>query len=232
MNRETLAIILALTLILTSTWLLSLRPVRIKIGDYYFSKGNFEQAANWYEKVVRKEKLKVNQDRTDPWGPSIKAEVLNDNLITNGSFESWWGRPKLDPYGWTRLFNIGVVERSDSIKHSGTYSVKYTRTENNANAYQDIPNHTAYQAMTCFGWVYAQKLNTLRIVIDDGIQASYSPWNCSENQWKRLSVTHVLSEKASRLRVILDVSGSFPNLATAGTYGYFDDIECKKATRH
>jgi hypothetical protein len=36
-----LALILLLTLALTSTWVLSLRGVRLKIGDYYFEKGNF-----------------------------------------------------------------------------------------------------------------------------------------------------------------------------------------------
>jgi hypothetical protein len=43
-NHKTLALIMLLTL--TSTWLLSLRPVRIKIGDYYLEQGNFDQAAN------------------------------------------------------------------------------------------------------------------------------------------------------------------------------------------
>jgi len=33
-------------------WLISLREVRLKIGDYYFGKGKFDQAANWYGKEV------------------------------------------------------------------------------------------------------------------------------------------------------------------------------------
>ena len=41
----TLALILALTL----TWLVSLRPIRLKICDYYYNQGKFEQAVNWYE---------------------------------------------------------------------------------------------------------------------------------------------------------------------------------------
>jgi hypothetical protein len=57
---STLALILLLTLTLTSTWVLSFRPVRLKLGDYYFKQGSFGQAVDWYEKVVRKEKLKVN----------------------------------------------------------------------------------------------------------------------------------------------------------------------------
>ena len=46
-----------LTLALTSTWLLSLRPVRLKIGDYYYNQGNFDQAIRWYGNVIRKIKL-------------------------------------------------------------------------------------------------------------------------------------------------------------------------------
>jgi hypothetical protein len=46
---------LALTFILalTSTWVLSLRPVRLKIGEYYFNRGNFYQAVNWYQTQQR-----------------------------------------------------------------------------------------------------------------------------------------------------------------------------------
>jgi hypothetical protein len=40
---------LALILILALTWVLSLRPIRLKIGDYYYNQGKFEQTVNWYE---------------------------------------------------------------------------------------------------------------------------------------------------------------------------------------
>jgi hypothetical protein len=33
-------------LTLALTWLLSLRPIRLKIGGYYFKQGNFDQAIN------------------------------------------------------------------------------------------------------------------------------------------------------------------------------------------
>lgn len=35
----------------------SLRPIRLKIGDYYYERGNFEKATNWYEKAIRKKNL-------------------------------------------------------------------------------------------------------------------------------------------------------------------------------
>ena len=61
MIKKIILIILALTLALA--WVFSLRPVRLKVGDYYFKNGNFNQAVNWYEKVVREERLGIDQNR-------------------------------------------------------------------------------------------------------------------------------------------------------------------------
>jgi hypothetical protein len=46
-----LALILLLTLALTCVF--SLRAVRLKIGDYYFKRGKFDQAVNWYQTQQR-----------------------------------------------------------------------------------------------------------------------------------------------------------------------------------
>ncbi len=55
MTKKTLTSTLILTLALTLllTWVLSLRVVRLKIGDYYFNRGNFDQAVNWYQTQQR-----------------------------------------------------------------------------------------------------------------------------------------------------------------------------------
>jgi hypothetical protein len=42
-----------LALTLTLTFVFSLREVRLKIGDYYFNRGNFDQAVNWYQTQQR-----------------------------------------------------------------------------------------------------------------------------------------------------------------------------------
>ena len=42
-----LLLTLALTLALALAWLLFLRPIRLKIGDYYFKQGKFDQVVNW-----------------------------------------------------------------------------------------------------------------------------------------------------------------------------------------
>jgi len=53
-------------------WALSLRPVRTKIADYYFSNGNFDQAINWYARVVRKEKAEID------YGKGVSAQFAQD----------------------------------------------------------------------------------------------------------------------------------------------------------
>jgi hypothetical protein len=60
-----LAILLIAPLLIL--WLISLREVRLKIGDYYYEQGNFDQAVNWYERVVRIEKLNLCQHKGDPY---------------------------------------------------------------------------------------------------------------------------------------------------------------------
>ena len=71
---------LALILPLTLTWLLSLRPIRLKIGDYYYNQGKFELSANGYQKFARQVRLRVDQDKVDD---SKNVECLG---ILNSSF--------------------------------------------------------------------------------------------------------------------------------------------------
>ena len=58
-------LILLFLIPLTLTWLLSLRPVRLKIGDYYYNQGNFDQAVNWYERLLREHGFKGAENRID-----------------------------------------------------------------------------------------------------------------------------------------------------------------------
>jgi len=47
------ALTFALVAALALTWVLSLREVRLKIGDYYCNQGKYDQAANWYQTQQR-----------------------------------------------------------------------------------------------------------------------------------------------------------------------------------
>ena len=73
-------------LTLTSTWILSLRPVRLRIGDYYFNQSKFDQAANWYEKAVRKGGLNSAQSRAGRLGYEDDLYKLKSALRHQGDF--------------------------------------------------------------------------------------------------------------------------------------------------
>lgn len=64
-NKSWLFLIPALALALTLTWVLSIRPIRLKIANYYFQNCKYEQASRWYEKVVRKKRLNIDKDTSD-----------------------------------------------------------------------------------------------------------------------------------------------------------------------
>jgi hypothetical protein len=51
---------------------MALRSVRLRIGNYFYKAGNFDQAVNWYAKIVRKEKLEIEQS------PSARFEYEED----------------------------------------------------------------------------------------------------------------------------------------------------------
>jgi len=76
-SKSRLSCILILTLILTSTWLLSFRPVRLKIGDYYFKQGKFDQAIHWYGKRLRKARLRNLYGQT----PQILSDTAKEGEI-------------------------------------------------------------------------------------------------------------------------------------------------------
>jgi hypothetical protein len=53
--------IYGLIFILTISWLLSLRPVRLNIGNYLFEQGEFVPAIKWHERVIRKDNFHITQ---------------------------------------------------------------------------------------------------------------------------------------------------------------------------
>ena len=82
----TLAIIAAFILFC----LISLRLVRLKIGDYYFQNSNFVKASDWYGKVVRKERVQADLKRArrlddeEPFSKlrSVLVRGMEEKLLT------------------------------------------------------------------------------------------------------------------------------------------------------
>lgn len=118
-SSSTLTLSLALTL--TLTWVLSLRPVRLKIGDYYLEQGNFDQAANWYEKVVKKERLIGSKVGAAPLGYKEDLNKLKSAIRQQGDY--YFSRANFDQAAnwYERLVReemLRVVEdRADRLKY-------------------------------------------------------------------------------------------------------------------
>jgi hypothetical protein len=68
---------LALILLLTLTFVFSLRAVRLKIGDYYFNQGNFDQAVNWNKTQSTQQTLLIHL----PFTLSINIKINDPNVF-------------------------------------------------------------------------------------------------------------------------------------------------------
>jgi tetratricopeptide (TPR) repeat protein len=76
-TRKSLVFI-SLLILLILFQLFSLKFIRIEVGDYYYNRMEYDNASNWYGKVLRKELLKVNQYLSD--GCTHEAVDLLKNI--------------------------------------------------------------------------------------------------------------------------------------------------------
>jgi hypothetical protein len=154
------------------------------------------------------------------------APAPTDNLARNGSFEGWSKGAAADPDNWTRMLDVGAVERADTPVHGGSASARYTRTSSNVNAYQELDLAQTFRAIACSAWVYAPDADSVRIAIIHGEQATVSSW-ADAGRWSRLEAVHFVTGVAPTARVLLDVAAVNPAAAKPGLSGYFDDVECR-----
>jgi tetratricopeptide (TPR) repeat protein len=118
---STLTLAFALFLTLSLTFVFSFREVRLKIGDYCFRQGKFDQAANWYEKAVRKGGLSSAQSRVGRLGYQDDLYKLKSALRQQGDYylgqsnfdqaANWYGRLVSEE----RL--KGLKDRGDRLKY-------------------------------------------------------------------------------------------------------------------
>ena len=86
--------IYGLILIITISWLLSLRPVRLKIGDCLFEQGEFVPAIKWYKRVITKDRFNITQgedvrlsfDQDLSRFRSLSISVIEHALFNIGKF--------------------------------------------------------------------------------------------------------------------------------------------------
>jgi hypothetical protein len=150
-------------------------------------------------------------------------------LVRNGDFAQWSRGPSADPDGWARVADLGRVERVDAIHTAQGYAARYTRVDSNVDAFQDLPDPASLTAVTCSAWVASDSALVARLVLDDGATFA-SSWNQKTDGPQYLAVSHTKSPDATRVRLVLDVSGASPSATVPGTSASFDAVECHSIT--
>lgn len=147
-------------------------------------------------------------------------------LLINGGLDDWSRGPDADPDGWARVGGAGRVERVEAARRPGGYAARYTRADTNVNAFQDLFGYQGAKAVTCSASVVADKAQVARLVLDDGTDPAYSPWNGAAGAPEELNVTHPIGPATTKLRVLLDVSGAALRLIVPGTIAAFEGVRC------
>jgi len=110
-------------------WLISFREVRLKIADYYLNQGKFNQALNWYEKVVRKGKLRIDkvsyeEDLSELKSTRVRAK--DEKLLTIKRFRGYeQGTDVNVKTGLTNLL-MGLDFSMIVTEGNGNYAVAWT----------------------------------------------------------------------------------------------------------
>jgi hypothetical protein len=123
-----------------------------------------------------------------------------------------------------------MVERAEPTRGAEGHAAKYTRVDDNVNAFNELLGYQTFEAVICSAWVVADEKQTTRLILDDGLTVSYSSWNQTPGGAERLTVSHPTSLGAPRLRVVLDISGASPREAVPGTSASFEDVRCEPST--
>lgn len=163
--------------------------------------------------------------------------VNAQNVVTNGSFETWNTNEPPAPDGWLiTLAASGSVTQESSIVHTGASAVKLTApdgTGNNRVGFTDIPV-TAGTAYTIAYWYYDQDDNARfrhwgswrndTAALPTGEQsAEFQPstYNANTTGWQFVTVTATAPAGATLLRVDFRV---FKEVAAGGGSVYLDDV--------
>jgi len=161
---------------------------------------------------------KVATDAYVDTGLALKVNnngsVNPTNLVTNGNFELWTAGDNVAPDSWT-LFGTGasIAKEVTTIK-IGSYSAKLSGGSSDCYIYQQVDlekgiNYWKGRTVTFSCWIYSTQTNKIRLIIDDGVVATYSGYYAS-GAFAVISVTRVIPTNATHiiLRIQIDVGGA------------------------
>lgn len=145
-----------------------------------------------------------------------------NNMLKNGSFESWSAGAAAAPDAWTLLGAGASVAREATIIRFGEYSAKVTRGGADCYIYQllfgiDADTNTYWRGrtVTMGCWVYATVASRARISIHDGVASVFSSYHTGGSSWEFLTVSITLNAAATALY-------GYCQVYNGDTDGYFD----------
>jgi len=157
---------------------------------------------------------------------SISLPTLPSVSLTDGGLEVWTDANNLT--NWTKSLGTNAqIYRNDTQERSGTYCARLRTQENGEDAeiYQDISWDSSYQGKwfaveAYFNFQNAPQNNVAKIVIDDGVDVTWSSGATTQGSYVRQFVARKLDSSATRLRIrVLHDSGTNADIAV-----YVDDV--------
>ncbi|GAI10928.1 unnamed protein product [marine sediment metagenome] len=135
------------------------------------------------------------------------AQQFN-NLLKNGSFESWSAGAAAPPDGWSFGGGGAVIAREATIIRFGEYSAKFTRNGNDCYFWQkpimiDADTNTYWWGRkVIFGmWVWASVVNRARLRYRDGVDAQYSDYHPGDSAWHFLTLPFTVNPTATYIEI-------------------------------
>lgn len=152
----------------------------------------------------------------------FKDQQFN-NLLRNGSFESWSAGTSSTPDAWVNASTGGgtAVKETTTVK-IGSASYKTVNADGGYVAiYQTVHEEKGIsyfknRTVTLGCWVYAGIANRVRLRLEDGPNNVYSPFHSGAGTWELLTVTHTVGTSATVVSVYIEITTGTPVTA------YFD----------
>jgi hypothetical protein len=148
----------------------------------------------------------------DMFNDITKFSIGDGNRVKNGFLELWSSGDTSAPDEWV-LNGSGVAIRKDTTnKVIGRFSSEFTLIDNFSDVYlyQDYPTYITLLGETVLIQFRTKTsiTNQIRLVVDDGVGTSISPYNSGSGDWEVISLSHTLDVAATQLRIKVEINNS------------------------
>lgn len=160
------------------------------------------------------------------------------NVVPNGDLALWANGGALAPDGWTLTGAGAVIARcgtgmgDTTTFGTGRFCASLQRVGNDIDFTAPI---VAAADITDFASIKGQKFsvaikakasvaNVVRVIIDDGATTTASSYHTGGGTEEALTVTHTISNSATKLEVTIEVNSTNTTVYVGGVVGVFADV--------